>query len=77
LPSPAGVAHTPAAAPVGSGHVGFAASAFVAVKYAGSDGASSARATPAVQGTAPEIRSNASTPTSRFRTFTMSNFPWV
>src|SRR5262249_43645282 len=40
LPSPAGVAHTPAAPPVGSGQVGFAGSVLAPLKYAGSAGAS-------------------------------------
>ena len=44
LPSPAGVVHTPDAAPVGSGQVGFDSSAFVLQKYAGNEGASSAGA---------------------------------
>src|SRR4030095_9196559 len=39
LPSLAGVAQTPEAPPVGSGQAGFCGS-FVAVKYAGSSGAS-------------------------------------
>src|SRR5882757_1037894 len=42
LPSPAGVAQTPVAAPVGSGHVGFAGSAFAPEKYPGSAGAAGA-----------------------------------
>src|SRR5262245_50023331 len=39
LASPAGVAHTPVAAPVGSGQAGFFGSSLVPVKYAGSFGA--------------------------------------
>src|SRR4051794_9458761 len=42
LASPAGAAHTPAAAPVGSGHDGFAGSALAPEKYAGSCGAAAA-----------------------------------
>src|SRR5262249_16895769 len=44
FPSLAGAAHTPVLPPVGSGHVGFCGSAFVALKYPGSSGASSALA---------------------------------
>src|SRR5215831_17055173 len=45
LASPAGVAHTPEAAPVGSGHaVGFFGSSLVAVKYVGNLGAGAAAA---------------------------------
>src|SRR6266581_4664473 len=45
LASPAGVAHTPDAAPVGSGHAGgFFGSSLVAVKYPGSFGAGAAAA---------------------------------
>src|SRR6185369_11615912 len=42
LASPAGVAHTPVAPPVGSGQVGFAGSALVPVKYPGRCGGSAA-----------------------------------
>lgn len=41
LPSPAGAAAVPEAPPVASGHVGFVASAFAPVKYAGNSGAAS------------------------------------
>jgi hypothetical protein len=45
LPSPAGVAHTPDALPVGSGHGGgFFGSSLVAVKYPGNFGAGAAAA---------------------------------
>src|SRR5262245_12710007 len=75
LPSPAGVAHTPAAPPVWSGQVGLAGSAFAPAKY---DGSSSAAHRRSAHPSPPAVRPTITTSHSQraaFDTFMLCDPP--